>query len=84
MCVEKVPCMVFYSKKKMRVWNVSQTMWDSFQNQTLMQKNLPFIVSGTLACIHMPVYAYACMKHVHSNLEHACAYACMRMYVHMP
>ena len=65
----------------MGVWNDSQTMWDSFQNQILMQKNLPFIVSKTLACARMPVHAYACIKHVHAGLENTCAYACMRTHV---
>ena len=64
----------------MEVWNGSQTMWDSFQNLTLVQKNLTFIVSRTLACAHMPVYVYVCMKHAHAGLEHACVYACMRMH----
>ena len=43
-------------------------------------ENLSFLVSRTLACAHMPVYVYACMKHVHTELEHACAYACMRTH----
>ena len=48
--------------------------------QSLMQKNLSFIVFGTLACATMPVFAYACMKLVHVELEHAFAYACMRTH----
>ena len=64
--------MTFYSKK-MGVWSSSQTKWDSFQNQSLMQKNLRFIVSRTLTCACMPVYAYTCIKHAH-----ACP--CMRMH----
>jgi len=55
-------------------------MWDSFQNLALMEKALPFIDFGPLACVCMPVYAYACMKHAYTALEHACAYACMRMH----
>ena len=39
--------MDFYSWE-MGVWNVSQTLWDSFQTLYLMLKNLSFIVSGTL------------------------------------
>ena len=64
--------MALYSEK-IRVWNGSQTMWDSFQTSALMEKNLPFIVSGTLACARMPVYVYACMKHAHAGLENSSA-----------
>ena len=46
-----------------------------------MQKNLSFVVFGTLACVHMPVYAYACMKLAYADLEHVYAYACPRVYV---
>ena len=31
-------------------------------NQILMQKTFPFIVSGTLACVRMHVYMYACPR----------------------
>ena len=55
-------------------------MYDSFQNKTLMQKNLFFIVSKTLVCARMPVHAYSCIKHVHAGLEHICTYTCMRTY----
>ena len=79
MCFEKISCMALYNEK-MGVWNGSQMMWDSFQNISLMQKNLSFIVSGTLACICMPVYGYACIKHAYAGLEQACAYAYMRMH----
>ena len=48
-------------------------------NQVLNTKNFSFIVSRTVACAHMPVYAYACLKHVHVELEHECAYACPRV-----
>jgi len=45
-------------------------------------ENLPFIVFGTLACIHMPVYAYACVHRsgswVHIRIY---AYACLRVAV---
>ena len=78
-CFENVPYMAFYSQK-MGFWKNSQTTWDSFQNQVLMQKNFLFIVFGTLTCAHMPMYAYACTKHAHAGLEHACTYACM--YTH--
>ena len=44
------------------------------------KKNLSFIVSGTLACIHMLVYAYTCMKLAYAGLEHAYAYACLRTH----
>ena len=37
MCFEKVPCMAIYILK-IGVWNDSQTMWDSFQTSTSMQK----------------------------------------------
>ena len=33
---------------KMRVWNGSQTMWDSFQTFVFNAKNLSLIVSKTL------------------------------------
>ena len=49
-------------------------------NQALNAENLSFIISRTLACIHMPMYAYACMKHTHAEFEHACAYVCMHMH----
>ena len=81
-CFEMVPCMAFYSSK-MGAWNGSQTMWDSFQNPNFNVDNLSFIVSRTLACVCLPVYAYACMKHAYIELEHACTYACMRMNVHV-
>ena len=35
-----------------------------------MDKNLSFIVSETLTCVHMPMYAYACIKHAYVELEH--------------
>ena len=37
MCLENMPCMALYSEK-IEVWNGSQTMWDSFQTLTLIQK----------------------------------------------
>ena len=49
-------------------------------NLSFNAENLPFIVFGTLACIHMPVYVYTCMKHVYIGLEHTYAYACMRTH----
>ena len=55
----------------MGVWNGSQVMWDSFQNPNFNVETLSFIVYGTLTCVYMPVYAYACMKHVYAKLEHA-------------
>ena len=42
-------------------------------NLSFNEENLPFIVLGTLACIRMPVYAYAFMKLAY-------AYACLRMH----
>ena len=65
---------------KKGVWNNFQMIWDSFQTSHLMLKNFPFIVSGTLACVRRPMYAYACMRHVHAALGNACAYTCMRMH----
>ena len=38
---ENIPCKATYSVK-IGVWNNSQTMWDSFQISTLMQKNSLF------------------------------------------
>ena len=75
-----VPCTAFYSSK-MGAWNGSQTMWDLFQNPNFNVDNLSFIVSRTLACVSMPMYAYACMKHAYAELEYA--YACTRMHAHM-
>ena len=49
-------------------------------NQILNAKNLSFIVSGTLACTRMLVYAYVCMKHALASLEHACTYMCMHTH----
>ena len=37
LCFEKVPCMAIYIIK-VGVWNVSLTMWDSFQTSALMHK----------------------------------------------
>ena len=80
---EKLLCMAIYNSK-IGVWNGSQTMWDLFQNPNFNAENLPFIISRTLTCVCMPVYAYACIKfaytcikHAYVELEHACAYACM-------
>ena len=42
--------------------------------------SLSFIVSRTLTCVRMLVYAYACIKHVYVELEHACTYVCMHMH----
>ena len=79
MCFEKLLCMAFYNSK-IGVWNDSQTMFDSFQNSNFKAKKLSFMVFGTLTCIHMPMYACACMKHAYTELEHACAYSCMRTH----
>ena len=49
-------------------------------NLSFNVENLPFIVSGTLACVRMPMYAYASMKLAYANLKHAYKYACLRMY----
>ena len=64
----------------MGVWNDSHTMWDSFKISALMQKNLPFIVSGILACVCMLMYVYARMKLAYVGLEHAYVYACPRTH----
>ena len=45
MCFEKVSCMVTYIVK-IKVWNDSQTMWNSFQTFVLMQKTCLIYVSG--------------------------------------
>ena len=55
-------------------------MWDSFQTLHLMLKNLSFINSETQTYVCRLVYAYACIRHVHTTLGHACAYMCMRMH----
>ena len=88
MCVLKRYHVLLFILKKLRVWNGSKTMWDSLQTSALMHKNLSFIVSETLACVCMPVYAYACMKHAtYVRRSRACirmrvsAYACPRVYV---
>ena len=78
-CFEKLLCMAFYIEK-MRVWNSSQTISDSFQTLVLMQKkNLFFIVSGTLACVHMHE---AC---VHRSGEcvriHMSVYTCHKVFM---
>ena len=41
-------------------------MWDSFQIPASNAENLSFIVFGTLACVCMPVYAYAGLEHVYT------------------
>ena len=43
-------------------------------------ENLSFIVSRTLACVHIPVYAYTCMKLAYAGLEHEYAYTSLRMH----
>ena len=70
MCFENVTCMAFYIEK-IGVWNISQMMWDLFQTISLMQKNFSFIISGTLTCVRMIMYAYVGMKHAYVGLEHA-------------
>ena len=47
---------------------------------SLNAENLPFKVSRILAYTRMHMYMYACMKHAHADLKHACAYACMRTH----
>jgi len=47
---------------------------------SLNVENLSYIVSGTLACASMHVYAHACKEHVYTELEHGYTYACMRMH----
>ena len=49
-------------------------------NQVFNVENLSFLVSKTLTCVLVPMYAYACMKYVHTELEHACTYACTRTH----
>jgi len=39
-------------------------------NHIFNAENLPFIVSGTQACVRMPVYAYTCIKLAYVGLEH--------------
>ena len=41
---------------------------------SLNAENLSYIISETVACARMHVYAYACFMHVYTELEHACAY----------
>ena len=54
-------------------------MSDPFQTK-LNAKNLPYIVFGTVACVCMLMYAYACIEHMYVELECAYANACMRAY----
>ena len=49
-------------------------------NLNINVENLSFIVSRTLARVHIPVYVYACMKLVYGDLEHAYTYVCL--YTH--
>ena len=35
----------------------------------LNAKNLHYIVFGIIACVHMHVYAYTCMKHAHTRVR---------------
>ena len=60
-CFAKLPGMVIYIVK-MRVWNGSQTMWDSFQTFVFNAENLPLIVSRTLH-----ERASLCMHHGHAR-----------------
>ena len=69
-CFEKLLCMAFYIEK-MRVWNSSQTISDSFQTSVLMQKKTCF--SQFLE----PQHAYTCMKLAYTDLENAYAYTCL-------
>ena len=54
-CFENVQCKAFIVKIN-GAWNGSQTMWDSFQNSTIIAKNLHFYAFKTLAA-----YAGMCM-----------------------
>ena len=44
-------------------------------------ENLSFLVYETLTCTCMPLYAYACIKQVHVDFEHMCAYTHIRTHV---
>ena len=80
------PC-VFFSKIRLPL-KIYHFMLYIVENRGLGQlsddvgfiPNLYFMVFGTLIYARMPVYAYAYMKHVHAELEHACAYACIRTH----
>ena len=39
-------------------------------NLNFNEENLPFTVSETLTCVHIPVYAYTCMKLAYADLKH--------------
>ena len=49
-------------------------------NLSFKVENISFIVFGTLACLRMPVYVYACMKLGYVSLEHAYTYMCLRRH----
>ena len=75
---EKVLFMALYCQK-IRVWGSFQTMLDSFQTR-IKCKKLSLHNFWNPSCIHMPVHACACHKHVYAWLECVYAYACMRLH----
>ena len=75
---ENLPFQALYSRKK--GFGGAYRWCEVHFKPSFNAENLSFLVSRTLACTHMPVYAYACMKHVQANLEHACTYACMHTH----
>ena len=79
-CVfERVSCVAFYIKKIGGLERLSDDV-GFIPNLKFNAENLPFIVSGTLACVHMPMYAYACIKLAYTGLGHAYAYTYLRTH----
>ena len=61
MYFESIPCKAIYIMK-IGVSNDSQTMWDSFQTTTLMQKTCLFMFLEPF--MHAQVDSYMCMTRV--------------------
>ena len=59
MCVLKMYLVRLYIVGKNKVWNGSQTMWDSFQTSAIIVENLPFSCFWNPSCVRRSVPAYA-------------------------
>ena len=60
LCVLKMYHVRLYIMEKNRVWNGSQTMWDSFQTSVIIVENLHFSCFWNPSCVcrSVPMYTY--------------------------
>ena len=73
LCVLKMYHVRFYIVEN-RIWNDSQTMWDSFQTSDIIAKNFPFLCLWNPSYVCRSVLAYECFgprmqaaTHVHRS-----------------